>query len=474
MTTSPLLQGLFVIGERLVFLVPQVTMFVLISRYLGREIFGQYTLVLTWALLFQTLANFGITECLAREIGREPECAGPYFTHGLILAIGFAGVAMAVMAAAAWAMQYRSGVTVAILLVGSTLVPAGILGACRGVLLATRKVEYMVAFGLAETLVVLPLNVYWVVTGASLLRIVATIVLAKMVAGGLAFVIVHWRVTRIGLPLRGALFRQLWKVTTPFGLAAQLPAIRFDVLLLAKMATFETLGLYSAAGKVAELLLMFPMAFYLTMLPRVAADLTQKPAPQTERFSDALAWYFALVIPLGIGVIGLAEPILRLVYGSAFTVAAPLLQIQTATFLLTTVDAMLMMTCRATGFQRADLKLVGITALCNLMLNVLLISHLGAVGAALAAALAILIGMTLRWRLVGSAIVKLNWNRLVGPPLAVSVTLLPVVLRLAPRVPWPLIGAAFGVGYSAIAAVSFPFLRNALRAALRQRRAIAG
>src|SRR5262249_43176892 len=78
---SPLLQALFVIAERVVFLAPQVTMAVLIGRILGREFFGQYTLLVTWATLFQTLANFGISECLAREIGREPENGSASLAH---------------------------------------------------------------------------------------------------------------------------------------------------------------------------------------------------------------------------------------------------------------------------------------------------------------------------------------------------------------------------------------------------------
>src|SRR5206468_9800378 len=118
-------------------------------------------------------------------------------------------------------------------------------------------------------------------------------------------------------------------------------------LLLSKLTTFGTLGLYAAASKVAELLLMFPMAFYLTMLPRVAGDLAQKPEPQVARWNGALAWYFAVVIPVGIGVIGLAEPILRLVYGGEFVPAVPVLRVETVAFLLPPVDALLMMICRA-------------------------------------------------------------------------------------------------------------------------------
>src|SRR5262249_587345 len=195
---------------------------------------------------------------------------------------------------------------------------------------------------------------YWILRGEGLLAIIATIVLAKTVAAVLALIVVHRSGGRLRGPLERPGLRPLATVRPPFGGAAQNPAPRLDVLLLSQLTTFAVLGLYSAASKVAELLLMFPMAFYLAMLPRVAGDLAQKTAPRIAQWNRALAWYFAAVIPVGIGAIGLSEPILRFVYGDAFVLATPVLRLQTVAFLLTTVDAMLMMICRAGGAQRAD------------------------------------------------------------------------------------------------------------------------
>ncbi len=466
MRTRPLLQASFIIGERLVFLVPQATLFVLVSRHLGREIFGQYTLILTWAVLFQTYANFGITECLAKEIGREPEHGSAHFTHGLVLATGFA-VAMALMAPAAWAMHYPLEVRRAILLAGGTLLPAGILGACRGALLAGRQIEYMTAIAVVENLILLPLNVYWVLAGAGLLPIVATFVAAKVVAAGLALAVVHARVSPLRLPLDRGLLARLWRVSAPFGIAAQMPAIRLDILLLSKMTSFGVLGLYSAGSKIAELLLVFPLAFYLTMLPRVANGLAGGAEPAARDLKGPLAWYFALVIPLGVAVIGLAEPILRLVYDVAFVVAAPVLRVQTTAFLLTTVDAMLMMVCRAAGFQGKDLRLVLITAGSNLVLLVLLIPPLGGVGAALAAALSILIGLVLRWRLVTRFIIRLEWSGLIAAPLLASMLLVPLLL-LWDRLPWPLVGLGYLTGYTALALTTFPLVSETVKRAWRR------
>jgi O-antigen/teichoic acid export membrane protein len=470
---SPLLQTLFVIAERVVFLAPQVTMAVLIGRILGREFFGQYTLLVTWATLFQTLANFGISECLAREIGREPGNASTYFAHGLVLGLGFAIIALTLMAPAVWAMAYPSEVTEAILVAGGTLLPAGIVGPCRGILLATRRVQYMIAVGAVESVTLLALNTYWVVHRTGLLPIAATLVLAKTLAAVLALGIVLRRVTAPSFLLRRSVLRQLGRVSAPFGVAAQLPAIRVDILLLSKLTSFGTLALYSAASKVAELSLVLPLAFYLAMLPRVAADLAHPEAPRTDEFRSALAWYFAAVVPLGIGLVAFAEPVLRLTYGAMFVTAAPLLRILMLAFLLTTFDAMLMIICRATGFQGADLKLVLVTAAASCVLNVILIPRFGVTGAALAAPLSILAGMSLRWRLVSRSIVRLDWATLIGPPLAASLLPIPFVALLMGRMPWPLVGVGYVIAYTTIAGVCFPFLRSALHTALQQHRALA-
>jgi O-antigen/teichoic acid export membrane protein len=171
-----------------------------------------------------------------------------------------------------------------------------------------------------------------------------------------------------------------------------------------------------------------------------------------------------------VGVIGLAEPIVRLVYGAAFLAAVPLLQIQTTAFLLTTLDAMLMMICRATGFQRADLRIVFLSAIANLLLSALLIAGFDAAGAAWAGSLSMLIGLILRWRLVMRAIVQLNWSRLVGAPFAASALLIPAVLALTAKLPWIVVAAGYAVIYIAIALVSFPFVHDAAKRVLRQYR----
>src|SRR5262245_7241771 len=107
------------------------------------------------------------------------------------------------------------------------------------------------------TAIAVVLNVYWVLAGAGLLRIVATFVVAKVVAAGLALAVVHARVSPFACLSTGGFLARLWRVSAPFGIATQMPAISLDILLLSKMSSFGVLGLYSAGSKIAELLLVF-------------------------------------------------------------------------------------------------------------------------------------------------------------------------------------------------------------------------
>src|SRR5262249_44740492 len=108
-------------------------------------------------------------------------------------------------------------------------------------------------------------------------------------------------------------------------------------------------------------------------------------------------------------------------------------------------------------------------AAVNLLLNALLIPPLGAEGAALAAILSILLGLTVRWRFVSRAVLRLRWGRLLAAPLAASLLALGLALVPLGRVPWPVVALACTAAYVAMAVAGFPFVRRALQSAWARR-----
>lgn len=399
---SPLLQASFVVGERLVFLIPQVATLLLVSRLWGQERFGEYALVLAWIRMFQGLINFGITECLARDIGQRPERSSAYFTHGLALVTAFALTGTAILVGAVWVMGYPAQVTLALLVASASLVPAGILGACRGVLLARGRVEYMAGIGGIEAMVLLVCNVTSILAGFGLVPLIAILAAAKTLSAVLGLGVVHRRVTPIGGPLRRELLGTLFRTVLPFGASAAIafPATRFDVLILSKLVSFSELGLYSAASKLFEFLFVLPLAFYMAMLPRAASCLAGPPEERRAGLLTPLATYFAILVPLTAATALFAHPILRLLFGAQFVAAEPILRILMLAFLFMTLEVALAMLCKAAGFQQVDFGFTAVVTAFYTAGCFLLIPMLGAAGAAWAIAAGILVGVVLRWRFV--------------------------------------------------------------------------
>jgi O-antigen/teichoic acid export membrane protein len=133
-------------------------------------------------------------------------------------------------------------------------------------------------------------------------------------------------------------------------------------------------------------------------------------------------------------------------------------------FLLTTFDVAVMMICRAAGFQARDLGFVAIGRVANLALNALLIPIMGAMGAAIATALTVLVLLALRWQLVARNIVRISWHRFTLMPFVTSTCLAAVFMPLAGRLPVVAVALAYAGAYLAIAFAFFPALAFVRRA----------
>ncbi len=86
-----------------------------LTRYLGPDDYGRYTLALTYMQLFGVLADVGLFTIVVREISREParteELVGNTLTLRLVLALGV----IALAAALSLLLPYEPDVRVAIL-----------------------------------------------------------------------------------------------------------------------------------------------------------------------------------------------------------------------------------------------------------------------------------------------------------------------------------------------------------------------
>ncbi len=348
-----------------------------VAIVVGPEAFGVLGFALAVASYPMVVVDAGFVDLGARAIARDresaPELAASVTVARLIVAALLVG---AVGALSPWLRPDAQGrlvlVLTSLLVVTAALDPAWVfkgLGAGRPVaasLLGRRLVFAALAFAL--------------VAGPGDVTVVPTVqVVGEMVGiAWLGWRIAKWGRARVDLRLGWRTLR------SSAGLVAtkvfRTSIITFDVILLGFLATDLEVGLYAAPYRLCFLLMALAGAIQVAYLPDVVR--TSDEREDTEAARRHLELSAALGLPVAVGCILLAGPLIETLFGAAYLEAVPALRLLLVSlgllFLFAPVHNVLL------ARDRLDVEnwSMGVAALTNVVLNVMWIPRYGIVGAA--------------------------------------------------------------------------------------------
>ncbi|THD09541.1 lipopolysaccharide biosynthesis protein [Metallibacterium scheffleri] len=344
---------------------------ILVARWLGPDGRGQLAAVISWAALFAYLGNVGIPVAYTYASAKEPARRHQLLGNGLVAA----GLQWLVLAA-----------------LGIWLLP--VVLASHGTVLAHLAVLYLLAYVPLNLLTlyinaiqqgsgqyarfnvvrlsvsagyVLLLVLFWAFGHMNVESVVSANLLSNVLTLALALSLTLPMLVRRGQesPLGWFDVKTLWG-DLRYGLSAHIgtlqpfSGLQIDVLALTMLVGVHDLGLYMAALAGASLLRAQGFALGQVVLPEVA-----KCSQRQEQMKIILK--FAGIAGLG-GTLALlvvllwASPLLRLVYGSAFLPASPILKALTFAGLLGAVYRVLADGLRGMGrpFASTIAELVGL------------------------------------------------------------------------------------------------------------------
>jgi O-antigen/teichoic acid export membrane protein len=182
--------------------------------------------------------------------------------------------------------------------------------------------------------------------------------------------------------------RTWWRVALPLLLfdGSYVVLSQTDTLMLGSMLDSKAVGLYSAALKTASWVPFILGAVNAIAAPMFASLHAQGDHQGLQRLVSTIArWMFYPALAIAVGLMLAAEPILRL-FGPEFVAAKGSLIVLVVGQLVNvgsgSVGYLLMMT----GYQVESALVMGVSALANVILNLIGIHYLGVLGAALATA----------------------------------------------------------------------------------------
>ncbi len=355
----------------------------ILSRYLGTDGFGKYTIMLTFFAFFSAIGDFGLYSIATREISRDGAREHWILSRIFTLRLIISSTIFIFATLFVWFLPYDYDVKVAILIAAGAFIFSSSYGLLNGLFqkhLAMDKVAFVELSGKIVQIIIL-----FTIVQLKLSFIVVALALFTSMLWNFVFIfLISRKFTKITLCFDKSYWKLFIKESTPMGISTFVTFLYFkiDTILLSFFATSSDVGIYGAAYKIIETLIFFPAMVIGLIFPLFSRYIfTDKKI--FVKIANIILKLFALItVPLVIITFFLAPHIIAIVNGPEFNNSTTVLQI--LIFALASIFfGHLFTNILIAGSQQKKLMLALIaTAIINIVANIIFIPIYSYTGAA--------------------------------------------------------------------------------------------
>jgi len=361
-----------------------------LARYLGPQLFGEFSYAMALVMIVAPLAMLGLDDLSIRQLARRPSSRDE--TLGTVFCLIFFGGILAFALALAAITLARPGETTVRWLVG--ILAAAIIFRAFYVIEfwfeSQMQWKYTVFAKTSALLLISLVKIALILLHAPLIAF-AWAILAEDACAALGLLIVYWRrgyaikAWRFSQRMAKSLLKDSWPLVC--STLMTMIYLRIDQVMLGNMAGNIELGNYSVAVRVAETWYFIPMVICSATFPA----LVEAEAQSEELFYAQMQKLYNLMALLAYGfalpVTFFSQEIIQLLFSDAYAEAAPLLMILAWAGVFASIGTARTNLIITKNWTRVNLVSVSLGSALNVLLNYQLIPRYGAMGAVAATCL---------------------------------------------------------------------------------------
>lgn len=358
--------------------------FAFITRALGVQGFGDYSIILAFLYVFSVFADFGLYNILTREISKpeadEKSVIANIFITRLLLLVFFLILSIPITYLTPYSAQAKTGILIAI----PGIIFLSLSQVLMGVYQKYLKTITPAVADVSARLFQLAAAVYLYKINAGLWYFA----LVFVVGGAINFFIVYYFARRYtGFSLGMLKFREvrgILKESWPLAASSVFVLMYFkgDTIILSLLKPAEDVGIYNLAYRILENIIFFPAMFVGLVMPLLSKYFFSDPEKMKAVFQKTLDFLLIIVFPLAAGGIYLALPIIRIISGSGFDASSAPFQILMPALIFIFLGSLFGNTIIALRKQKEVMYVYGSAAILNILGNLYFINKYSYLGAA--------------------------------------------------------------------------------------------
>ncbi len=356
----------------------------IVLRLLGREGNGEYVFAVALWQYAKTFSDFGLGILTTRDVARDHTLANEYLGLTTILRLLLWLAALPILGFVTFAYWQWSNLAIAsilaIIFLTLSIVPDSYSDAANSIFNAFERMDLPAALTIVKNLLKVVIGVAFLLWGWGAAGLAITALITNLITAG-AF---GWFLRKLNVHAQwtwpGPAGRELLHQSVPLLLNNLLAGLffRVDYLVIQAARGATELGIYDAAYKFLNLVLIIPQYFTLALFPHLARLAAQREAAFAATYSLAIKLLLILALPISVATTVLAPNLIQILGGATFLPdAAIALQILIWFLPLSYVNSLVQYVLIAAGQQRALFPAFVITALFNILTNIAFTPHYG-------------------------------------------------------------------------------------------------
>lgn len=301
----------------------------IITRYLGKEGFGQYTTILTFLSFFGIIADLGLTlvtvQMISRPGANENKILNNLFSLRLVSALIFLSLAPIVVLAFPYEPVVKVGVAIATFSFLFTALNQILVGLFQKKL-RMDKVSISEVIGRAILVLTVLLSVKF---NYGLNGIIWATVISSAVSFFLHFLFAK-KFVKIQIEFDFKVWKEILIKSWPLAITIffNLLYLKTDILFLSLFKDQASVGIYGASYKVIDVLITIPFMFAGIILPLLTFSWESKNLDDFKRIMQKSFDFMAIIaLPFLIGTQFVASRIMILIAGEDFSESGAVLKI---------------------------------------------------------------------------------------------------------------------------------------------------
>lgn len=358
------------------------------ARYLGAEGFGVLSLAIAFGAIFGILADLGLAPLTTREVARDKSLAAKYLGNIAVIKLLLALVTFGAIVIAAYLLGYPEKTRHVVAILALATIGDRAATMLYAIFQAHEKMQYQSVGQIVGAALILVGTICAVQLEFDVVGFAWFYLAASWTTFFFAVIVCLMRFATPRLQLDFRFWGDALKKAIPLGLTGIFITVYYhiDTVMLSLMKGEETVGLYNAAMRLLLVLLLIPTVYNTAIYPVMSRFYTAKDRAASLDFiwKRSVKYMLLLSVPVALGTTILADRLIVLIFGPAFSESAAVLQVLIWSFVFASAGGVLGFLLNSINRQGVLTAATGTGACVNIVLNLLLIPGMGMLGAALA------------------------------------------------------------------------------------------